>query len=251
MIVSHQAQTLEQFATQAAVLRDGQFIQFDTLEEARQVYDFETQSEKFRVPRSDVLQAVDASLGVTEGNPKLEKAVAPAPEALVPKLSNLDEEVAQPLQAPTGSTNIEDIRKEGLTGRQWRMARRTAQRHDLPAKSNFDAVRLLRQAGIDPFQRSNLLELAPKSDGGPQPAKVKTGQASRPQLPKRHGASNNLPALIPEEDPALRRAREVERIQQSIIKRRQKKLAFPGLRLAFLLACDLISMHAQTIRLDS
>jgi ABC-type polysaccharide/polyol phosphate transport system ATPase subunit len=65
VIVSHQAQTLEQFATQAAVLRDGQFIQFDTLEEARQVYDFETQSEKFRVPRSDVLQAVDASLGVT------------------------------------------------------------------------------------------------------------------------------------------------------------------------------------------
>ena len=222
MIVSHQAQTLEQFATQAAVLRDGQFIQFDTLEEARQVNDFETQSEKFRVPRSDVLQAVDASLGVTEGNPKLEKAVAPAPEALVPKLSNLDEEVAQPLQAPTGSTNIEDIRKEWLTGSQWRMARRTAQRHDLPAKSNFDAVRLLRQAGIDPFQRSNLLELAPKSAGDPQPAKVKTGRASRPQLPQRHGASDNLPALIPEEDPVLRRAREVERIQQPIIKRRQK-----------------------------
>jgi capsular polysaccharide transport system permease protein len=222
VIVSHQAQTLEQFATQAAVLRDGQFIQFDTLEEARQVYDFETQSEKFRVPRSDVLQAVDASLGVTEGNPKLEKAVAPAPEALVPKLSNLDEEVAQPLQAPTGSTNVEDIRKEGLTGSQWRMARRIAQRHDLPAKSNFDAVRLLRQAGIDPFQRSNLLELAPKSDGDPQPAKVKTGRASRPQLPQRHGASDNLPALIPEEDPVLRRAREVERIQQPIIKRRQK-----------------------------
>ena len=222
MIVSHQAQTLEQFATQAAVLHDGQFIQFDTLEEARQVYDFETQSEKFRVPRSDVLQAVDASLGVTEGNPKLEKAVAPAPQAAVPKLSNLDEEVARPLQAQTGSTNIEDIRKEGLTGRQWRMARRTAQRHDLPAKSNFDAVRLLRQAGIDPFQRSNLLELAPKSDCDPQPAKVKTGRASRPQLPQRHGASDNLPALIPEEDPVLRRAREVERIQHPIIKRRQK-----------------------------
>ena len=44
VIVSHQPQTLEQFATQAAVLRDWQFIQFDTLEEARQVYDFETQS---------------------------------------------------------------------------------------------------------------------------------------------------------------------------------------------------------------
>ena len=44
VIVSHQPETLEQFATQAAVLRDGQFIQFDTLEEAKQVYDFETQS---------------------------------------------------------------------------------------------------------------------------------------------------------------------------------------------------------------
>ena len=170
---------------------------------------------------------------MTAGDPELKKAVGPAPQAAVPKLSNLDEEVARPLQAPTGSTNIEDIRKEGLTGRQLRMARRTAQRHDLPAQSDFDAVRLLRQAGIDPFQRSNLLELAPKSDGVPQPAQVKTGRASRPQLPQRHGASDNLPALIPEEDPALRRAREVERIQQSIIKRRQKKLALLGLRLAF------------------
>jgi len=44
VIVSHQPETLEQFATQVAVLRDGQFIQFDTLEEAKQVYDFETQS---------------------------------------------------------------------------------------------------------------------------------------------------------------------------------------------------------------
>ena len=42
VIVSHQPATLEQLATQAAVLRDGQFIQFDTLEEAKQVYDFET-----------------------------------------------------------------------------------------------------------------------------------------------------------------------------------------------------------------
>jgi hypothetical protein len=46
-----------------------------------------------------------------------------------------------------------------------------------------------------------------------------------------------LPALIPEDDPTLRRAREVERIQQSIIRRRQKKLALLGLRLAFLSVC--------------
>ena len=163
---------------------------------------------------------------------ELEKLVATAPQTAAPSVSSLDDEVARPLEAPIGSTNIDEIRKEGLTGRQLRMARRTAQRHDLPATSDFDAVRLLRQAGIDPFQRSNLLELAPKSSGNPPPM-AKSGRASRPQLPQRLGASENLPALITEDDPALRRAREVERIQQSIIRRRQKKLALLGLRLAF------------------
>lgn len=43
IIVSHQAETLEKFARRAAVLRDGQFYQFDTLEEAKRLYDYETQ----------------------------------------------------------------------------------------------------------------------------------------------------------------------------------------------------------------
>ena len=43
IIVSHQAATLERFARSAAVLRDGQFHMFDTLEEAKQFYDYETQ----------------------------------------------------------------------------------------------------------------------------------------------------------------------------------------------------------------
>ena len=43
IIVSHQAATLERFARSAAVLRDGQLITFDTLEEAKQLYDYETQ----------------------------------------------------------------------------------------------------------------------------------------------------------------------------------------------------------------
>jgi capsular polysaccharide transport system ATP-binding protein len=43
IIVSHQAATLERFARSAAVLRDGQLVMFDTLEEAKQVYDYETQ----------------------------------------------------------------------------------------------------------------------------------------------------------------------------------------------------------------
>ncbi|MDA0722011.1 MAG: ATP-binding cassette domain-containing protein [Proteobacteria bacterium] len=41
-IVSHQAATLERFARSAAVLRNGQLYMFDTLEEARALYDYQT-----------------------------------------------------------------------------------------------------------------------------------------------------------------------------------------------------------------
>ncbi|MCZ4351849.1 ATP-binding cassette domain-containing protein [Roseovarius aestuarii] len=43
VIVSHQAATLEKFATSAAVLMGGQLYMFDTLEEAKQLYDYENQ----------------------------------------------------------------------------------------------------------------------------------------------------------------------------------------------------------------
>lgn len=43
IIVSHQAKTLEKFARSAAVLVDGKLHMFDTLEEAKQLYDYETQ----------------------------------------------------------------------------------------------------------------------------------------------------------------------------------------------------------------
>ena len=43
IIVSHQPAVLEKFARSAAVLRDGRLHMFDTLEEAKQLYDYETQ----------------------------------------------------------------------------------------------------------------------------------------------------------------------------------------------------------------
>jgi capsular polysaccharide transport system ATP-binding protein len=43
IIVSHNPETLERFARSAAVLRDGQLVMFDTLEEAKVMYDYETQ----------------------------------------------------------------------------------------------------------------------------------------------------------------------------------------------------------------
>ncbi|MEL7167479.1 MAG: ATP-binding cassette domain-containing protein [Pseudomonadota bacterium] len=43
IIVSHQAETLEKFARSAAVLLDGRLQMFDSLEEAKRLYDYETQ----------------------------------------------------------------------------------------------------------------------------------------------------------------------------------------------------------------
>lgn len=42
VVVSHQAETLEKFCRSAAVVRDGKFVMFDTLEEAKALYDYET-----------------------------------------------------------------------------------------------------------------------------------------------------------------------------------------------------------------
>jgi capsular polysaccharide transport system ATP-binding protein len=44
IMVSHQAQVLERFCRSAAVLRNGKLIMFDTLEEAKQLYNYEAQS---------------------------------------------------------------------------------------------------------------------------------------------------------------------------------------------------------------
>ncbi|WP_163849071.1 ABC transporter ATP-binding protein [Pseudooceanicola aestuarii] len=43
IIVSHQPKTLAKFAREAAVLRNGKLHMFDTLEEAKQLYDYEDQ----------------------------------------------------------------------------------------------------------------------------------------------------------------------------------------------------------------
>ena len=44
IIVSHQTEILEKFCRSAAVLRDGRLYFFDTLEEAKQLYDYEAAS---------------------------------------------------------------------------------------------------------------------------------------------------------------------------------------------------------------
>ena len=159
-------------------------------------------------------------------------------------------------------TDIDAIRREGLTGRQLRMARRIAQKHGLPVTSDFDAVRQLRLNGIDPFRRSNILELvvpdgvagtgtaqlpggiAPgAADGGgglvpPGPAAGGTGSPGRVQLPQTIRKDANLPSTEtgPAPNPAAERIAEITAIQRDIARRRRRNLIMLFTRLAVFVA---------------
>ncbi|MFY0680950.1 MAG: capsule biosynthesis protein [Thalassovita sp.] len=125
---------------------------------------------------------------------------------------------------------IDAIRQEGLTGRQLRMARRVAQKNGLAPTSDFDAVRLLREQGIDPFRRSTMLELVVPQEGEqaqpPTPA-----EPARTQLPQTVPKEETLPST--ELSPSERRTQEISDIQRDIAKRRSRKLLLLMSRLSF------------------
>lgn len=156
---------------------------------------------------------------------------------------------------------IAGIRREGLTGRQLRMARRLAQKHEMKPSSDFDAVRLLREKGIDPFDRANMVELVHARDDTTtqgQSAKLQpsaaTGAAAgaaasgaRPKLkaglPQTvEPQPTKLPGEhIPQDGPLG--LHEIERIRLDIARRRRRNLLFLYARLiAFVLLPTLASM---------
>ena len=108
---------------------------------------------------------------------------------------------------------IELIKKENLTGRQLRMARRLAQKNGLQFTSDLDAVRALRDVDIDPFQSSNnLLNTA-------------AGKNSA-------GALSNLPATVRRTSVADampiddgQRQLEIENIRRELVLRRRRRIA--------------------------
>ncbi|RKF14088.1 capsule biosynthesis protein [Roseovarius spongiae] len=148
-------------------------------------------------------------------------------------------EVSSPQEVSTGQS-IDEIRQEGLTGRQLRMARRVAQKHGLAPTSDFDAVRLLRERGIDPFKRGTILELV-TTDGAPRAAKGREVAAPMVQLPQTVPAGRQtLPST--ELSPADRRSEEIMRIQRDIGKRRRRKLMLLFSRLmAFVMLPTLVA----------
>jgi capsular polysaccharide transport system permease protein len=192
---------------------------------------------KFRIKR-----AAPAS-GTPAQNGQADSAGPAAPQDAAVPQTTTSGDVVSPRQVDSENT-IEAIRHEGLTGRQLRMARRVAQKHNIPATSDFDAVRLLRAKGIDPFQRSNMLELvvpqggAEQHEGGAPDAfanlpGAKGGAGSeRVQLPRTMPVKKQqLPST--DVSPADRRADEIRQIQRDITSRRRKKTGILLIRLAF------------------
>lgn len=131
------------------------------------------------------------------------------------------------------------------------MARRVAQKNGLAPNSDFDAVRLLRRQGIDPFQRSNMLELVVPASNTPEDAAA--DPASKPTTSPETGKLGRiqLPQTLPKEretlpstqvSPADQRNRQIFEIQQDIARRRRHKLKMLMVRLsAFVLLPTLLA----------
>ena len=128
-------------------------------------------------------------------------------------------------------TELDAIRREGLTGRQLRLARRVAQKHNLPATSDFDAVRLLRRAGIDPFQRASVLELVTGSGAGGTPPATGSAVATVPGDPKLPQVVKPVQLPSTEVRAEQSHAADILRIQRDIAKRRRRKTALLAVRL--------------------
>lgn len=122
---------------------------------------------------------------------------------------------------------LEAIRKEGLTGRQLRMARRAAQKHNLAVTSDFDAVYQLRAKGIDPFKRASILDLGTQ-ESAPTQDKVQLPQTVDP-------AQTSLPSPQTTERQKILddRAGELRALQVELARRRQRNVALLALRLLF------------------
>lgn len=122
------------------------------------------------------------------------------------------------------------IAAEGLTSRQLRRALLIAQKHQITPKSEYDAVRLLREAGIDPFSRASMLRIVspepevPLADAAPREASRELTRlpGDTVQLPKR---TKHVALPSTEQRAEVNQAAEILRMQQDIARRRRRRLA--------------------------
>lgn len=156
---------------------------------------------------------------------------APFPTAQDQIVAMMDDGTKTAQTPVQGPTDMDAIRQEGLTGRQLRMARRLAQKYGLPATSDFDAVRLLRGAGIDPFQKGTVLDLisADQTGDGSRALTVPPG-ADGVQLPQ-----TIKPIKVPATEVRAENSHvtDIQNIQRDIARRRRRRSTLLMARLFF------------------
>lgn len=138
-------------------------------------------------------------------------------------------------EAEQAEREIAAIRAEGLTGRQLRMARRIAQKNGLTPASDFDAVRLLRARGLDPFASSNMLDMVVNTarggeaeGGGTAAAAAAAAMLPATTRPVQPPAKPDAPRPIGAEE----RAAEIMKVQRDIARRRRRRLVLLATRLS-------------------
>lgn len=157
---------------------------------------------------------------LTEGYAPEEDMAAPANLPETPA-----ETAAGPAAPPLPETDLAAIRREGLTSRQLRMARRAAARHGLAVTSDFDAVRQLRARGIDPFRAGSILDFVQPGEEDAEPPLPVAGEGlpdTRIQLPQ---TVPDGPANLPSTErvtPSESRVNDIMRIQKDIARRRRR-----------------------------
>ncbi len=140
----------------------------------------------------------------------------PSPRPTVRRPAPANEQAASAPQADpnlSARQEIDLIKKENLTGRDLRIARRVAQKHGFQVTSGLDAVRVLRKNGIDPFQPStNMLKNAANADT-PAPMANLPATVRRTEVAEPRQVDNDNRML------------EVDQIQKDLVKRRRKRIA--------------------------
>lgn len=198
-------------------------------------------AKKFRIRRSVGQESpANAPQGDTQqpapnhgaGNPSVQRIAPVSPSANASQGGQARAAATQPTAnaaSPSAELEIDSIKREGLTGRQLRMARRVAQKNGMAATSDYDAIRLLRANGIDPFQRTNMLDLV--APDGEQTVGVQQGKIQLPQtMPISKQA---LPSTeFSQASPAERRSKEISQIQKEIAQRRLRRSILLLARLA-------------------
>ena len=142
-----------------------------------------------------------------------------------------------PRAASDTTAALAAIKAEGLTSRQLRTARRVAETHKLAPLSDLDAVRLLRLAGIEPFQKSSLLAML-TSKVVPQPDETSPPVSTSRALTALPGDGVQLPQTVQpirkpstEQRAEVNQAAEILRMQQDIARRRRRNLALLAARM--------------------